>query len=260
MVVGVLGVGVAAALAASGAAVAHLVTVGQRSTTHGTPVTVRQAGSGTAGGADGSGMASADADAGTGAGSGHHLRVHLRDTQGNRTAEVDITPLRQGGNLVTIEAWHLRPGFHAIQLHSVGQCDPTGGMPFASAGDVLRPAAMRDSATAGAFPVLVVGANGRARARFTDNNVTIRDLSGASGSAIVLHAVLPAGLSAAQAAARLADDARPRIACGVVFCSRLPAGHGPTPAPMPSTPTSPTAPAPVQPPAVSPSTLTGPHW
>jgi Cu-Zn family superoxide dismutase len=250
IVVGVLGLGVAGALAASGAAVAHIVTTGQGLPAH-TPSTPADA---MAGGA-------ATSDAGTDSASptaSGLLRVYLKGTDGADVAQVDITPVARGGNLVTISAWDLAPGFHAIQLHSAGKCDA----PFASAGGLLHTAGMANSATAGAFPVLTVGADGKGRAQFTDANFKLRDLSGTGGSSIVLHGVLPPGLNAAQAATRLADDSRDRVACGVVYRPHPRKVH-PTPAPTPTAgsttpPASPTTPA--EPPTTTPTTQAGHHW
>jgi superoxide dismutase, Cu-Zn family len=252
IVAGVMGLGVAGALAASGAAVAHIVTTSQGMPTHTTSPSVN------AGGMADGGSPTAGPDNPTAKG---QLQVDLKDADGNTMAQVGITPMAQGGNLVTIAAWDLTPGFHAIQIHAVGKCDNMG---FTSAGGVLRPAGMRNSATAGAFPVLSVGADGKVSAQFMDANFKLRDLSGTAGSSIVLHDVLPSGLSAAQAATRLGDESRDRIACGVVYRPRTPkGGTHPTPSPMPTMdePTmAPDSPLPPPQPGNGPSTQAGHHW
>ncbi|HKT05082.1 MAG TPA: superoxide dismutase family protein [Rugosimonospora sp.] len=258
IVVGVLGLGVAGALAASGAAVAHMVAVGQRSSAHSaSTVTKHGAGSTTT---DRMNISSGVVGAGPAAGTG--VKVVVNASQGNQVAEVDIIPLQKGGNLVTISAWGLHPGFHAIQLHSVGACDPGGNKPFGSAGGVLNPTGMRDTASAGAFPVLTVGSNGRGQARFVDGNFTLKDLSGKNGSSVVIHAVLPSGLTDNQATAKFADDSRARVACGVVFRSK--ARHAQTPATAPGPPMDPASMPPPdmgqQQPTDTSSTQAGHHW
>jgi Cu-Zn family superoxide dismutase len=256
IVVGVLGLGVAGALAASGAAVAHIVTTGQASPAHAPSPAVSVT---AAGMADDGGTGTES----TGPTARGQLRVYLKDANGATVAQVDITPRAAGGNLVAISAWDLTPGFHAIQLHSAGKCDAGGATAFASAGGVLRPAGMRNSATAGAFPVLSVGGNGKVQAQFMAANFRLRDLSGAAGSSIVLHDVLAPGLNAAQAATRLGDDSRARIACGVVYRPRTPkGGNHPSPSPTPTAgeTTPPANPAPSEPPLATPSTQQGHHW
>jgi Cu-Zn family superoxide dismutase len=156
-----------------------------------------------------------------------YVRVFLDDAHGRRTAQVDIVALDRGGNLVTVNAWNLTPGFHGIHLHAIGSCDPTGAKPFASAGGHFNPTGQPEGMQAGAFPVLLAGANGEARTQFVDGNFRIRDLFGATGTAIVIHAApdnyanVPTrytvgGAPGPDADTRLTGDAGTRIACGVL--------------------------------------------
>lgn len=272
IVVGALGLGVAGALAASGAAVAHFVTVAAQSPAHKTSTTQGKSNTNT-NTRDGDGMGSGMLHGGTPAAtSSTHLRVYLKDTHGDRVAQVDITPLVNGGNLVGIDASNLKPGYHAIQLHAVGSCDASGDAAYASAGSLLQPSGSGNS-PAGAFPVLHVGSNGKAEASFVDKAFTLKDLSGPSGSSIVLYSVFPAGWDATQADAHRAADSRSRIACGVVYRSRVNNGGqgtgGQTPSPMPTWGGATTPPAGngngnngggMTNPGASPTTLSGPHW
>jgi Cu-Zn family superoxide dismutase len=161
-----------------------------------------------------------------------HVRVLLKDVQGRRAAQVDITASPHGGNQVTIHAWGLTPGFHAIHIHAVGVCDPGGAKPFASAGGHFNPTAKPEGMQAGAFPVLLAGANGEAQTQFVDGNFKIRELLGPSGTAVVIHAAadnyanIPNrytanGVAGPDAESQMTGDAGARIACGVISPARV---------------------------------------
>lgn len=110
----------------------------------------------------------------------------------------------------------LPPGAHGIHFHAVGRCDGD----FTTAGAHYNPGARKhglnaaDGPHAGDAPNLTVGADGRARARFTTDRVTLTGgastLADVDGTALVIHATAddqvtdPSGNSGA------------RIACGVV--------------------------------------------
>jgi Cu-Zn family superoxide dismutase len=156
-----------------------------------------------------------------------HVKVLLKDVKGKRVAQVDIEAVRQGGNRVTVHAWDLTPGFHAIHIHAAGVCDPAGAKPFASAGGHFNPTGAAEGMQAGAFPVLLAGANGEAQAQFLDGNFTIRDLVGVKGAAIVIHAgpdnyanipnrYAVNGVAGPDAETQMTGDAGARFACGVV--------------------------------------------
>jgi len=202
-------------------------------------VTVAAAASGHTAGAGrvgGDAVAAADVDV---ANHRTHVAVDLADVRGKRVAHVDIRALREGGNQVTVQAWGLTPGFHAIHIHAVGLCDPAGAKPFASAGGHFNPTGKPEGMQAGAFPVLLAGANGAASTTFTDGNFAIGDLFGPSGSAIVIHAAadnyanIPtryaaAGVAGPDAETQMTGDAGTRIACGVVSRSTVKATPTPT--------------------------------
>jgi len=228
MVAGALGLGVMAALAVSAAAIAH-------------PGAVRPAGPSAVAVGAARGLA-ADAGYGTN-GRTNRVRVQLKDVHGKRVAQVDIVALEHGGNQVTVHAWNLTPGFHAIHLHAVGSCDPAGAKPFASAGGHFNPTGKPEGMQAGAFPVLLAGANGEAQAQFTDTNFAIRDLFGPTGTAVVIHATadnygnIPprysaGGVAGPDAETQMTGDAGTRVACGVLSPSHV------KPSPSPSTMTA----------------------
>jgi superoxide dismutase, Cu-Zn family len=162
-----------------------------------------------------------------------HVRAVLHDVNGNRVGLVDITALRHGGNEVSVQAWNLTPGFHGFHIHSVGICDPAGPKPFASAGGHFNPGGTPEGMQAGAFPVLLAGADGRARAEFVDANFTIAQLAGPTGAAIVVHAApdnyaniptryLANGVPGPDAETQMTGDSGARVACAVVFPAATP--------------------------------------
>jgi Cu-Zn family superoxide dismutase len=159
-----------------------------------------------------------------------HVRAVLHDVGGNRIGVVDISARRHGGNEVSIHAWNLTPGFHGVHIHTVGVCNPAGAKPFASAGGHFNPTGTSEGMQAGAFPVLLAGADGRAQTEFVDSNFTIGQLSGPSGTAIVVHAGvdnyanIPVrysanGVAGPDSESQMTGDSGPRIACAVVFPS-----------------------------------------
>jgi Cu-Zn family superoxide dismutase len=207
VLVGALGVAVAGALGVSGVAVAH----------RGTSMTGRTA----------TQMLAAASTVGSAGGSPSHARAVLRDVKGNRVAQVDIYALPHGGNRVTVQAWNLTPGFHGIHIHAMGVCDPGGAKPFTSAGGHFNPTGGAEGMQAGAFPVLLAGADGRAAAEFLDGNFNVRDLFGQTGTAIVVHALpdnyanIPdrytsGGVAGPDMDTKMTGDGGSRVACGVL--------------------------------------------
>jgi superoxide dismutase, Cu-Zn family len=185
-----------------------------------------------------------------------HLVVQVKDVHGQRIAQVDITALRAGGNQVSIHAWHLTPGFHGVHIHSAGVCDPAGAKPFASAGGHFNPTGTAEGMQAGAFPVLLAGANGEAQTQFTDANFKISDLITTAGTSIVVHAAadnyaniptryVAGGQAGPDAETQMTGDSGARLACGVISApktgaSAAPSGSG---AAHPASPAAPAGPA-----------------
>jgi Cu-Zn family superoxide dismutase len=173
--------------------------------------------------------------------SGRHgrVRVRLNDVQGQQAAQVDIVAQRNGSNLVTIRAWNLTPGFHAIHIHSAGVCTPTGAKPFSSAGGHFNPGGHAEGMQSGAFPVLLAGPTGTASTQFTDANFTIDQLRTATGTAVVIHSLpdnyanIPNrytanGVPGPDADTQMTGDAGSRVACGVVFAPQTVPGASPS--------------------------------
>jgi superoxide dismutase, Cu-Zn family len=121
---------------------------------------------------------------------------------------------------VTVEAGPnqvLTPGFHALMVHSVGQCQanstaPTGGSPgdFYSAGDVYQAPNHTGTPASGDLTALQVRPDGSAKLVTTTSAFTAADLRNSLGTALILHQG-PGNLGASAM-----DEAGKRVACGVI--------------------------------------------
>ena len=225
------------------------------------------------------------ADAMRGSDSGiSHGRVHvvLRDANGAQIGYVNLTS-SDGATLVSVHAWSLMPGFHGFHIHSMGVCDPATAAPFTSAGGHFNPTGTAEGMQAGAFPVLLVNADGTATASFRDGNFTLRQLSGPTGSSIVIHAMpdnyanIPArytagGVAGPDMETQMTGDGGTRVACGVIAApmpgpgstvspspmmpAQTPSQQPTMPAPMPSQPTPTTSGSPTSQPTPTPTGTT----
>ena len=88
----------------------------------------------------------------------------------------------------------LSPGFHGLHIHSVGKCEadsvaPSGGAPgnFNSAGGHLQVPGHTGHPASGDLTSLQVRPDGSAKLVTTTNAFTKADLSGAEGSALIIH-------------------------------------------------------------------------
>ena len=114
----------------------------------------------------------------------------------------------------------LTPGEHGIHFHSVGSCVAASSPAFSSAGGHYNPLNKQHGLSnalgphAGDAPNLTVGADGRGKASFTTDRVTITSgattLFDADGSAIVIHG------GADDQMSQPAGNSGARVACGVV--------------------------------------------
>lgn len=114
----------------------------------------------------------------------------------------------------------LTPGEHGIHFHSVGRCVAASSPAFSSAGGHYNPLFKQHGlnnalgAHAGDAPNLTVGADGRGKASFTTDRVTITSgatsLFDADGSSIVIHG------GADDQMSQPAGNSGARVACGVV--------------------------------------------
>lgn len=122
------------------------------------------------------------------------------------------------GVLIELEAHGLKPGPHAVHIHSVGQCDAK--VKFDSAGGHFSPVPKnhgfmdKHGAHAGDMTNQFADANGNLRASIYNPNVTLkrgeRSLFDKDGSSIVIHA------AADDYKSQPAGNAGGRVACGVI--------------------------------------------
>jgi Cu-Zn family superoxide dismutase len=122
------------------------------------------------------------------------------------------------GVLIELDAHGLKPGPHAVHIHSVGQCDAKAK--FDSAGGHFSPLPKnhgfmdKHGAHAGDMTNQFADATGNLRASIYNPNVTLkrgeRSLFDKDGSSIVIHA------AADDYKSQPAGNAGGRVACGVI--------------------------------------------
>ncbi|WP_299557037.1 superoxide dismutase family protein [uncultured Mycolicibacterium sp.] len=190
----------------------------------------------------GSPAPSAEAEHGDHHGAGKKLSTRLRTADGTEVAVADIEFNDGGYATVTVRTTKsgvLTPGFHGLHIHQYGKCEPnslapSGGTPgnFNSAGGHLHTAGDGDAhghRSAGDLTSLQVREDGSALLVTTTDALTIEDLTGPDGSAIVIHerpdnfANIPPeryqqinGAPAPDQTTLDTGDAGSRVACGVI--------------------------------------------
>jgi superoxide dismutase, Cu-Zn family len=147
------------------------------------------------------------------------MTTQLKSTDGNVVANATFE-FTNGYATVTVEAGPnqvLSPGFHALMVHSVGQCvanspAPTGGSTgdFESAGDVYQAPNHTGTPASGELTDLQVRPDGSAKLVTTTSAFTAADLRNSSGSALILHQ------DAGNLGASAMNEAGKRVACGVI--------------------------------------------
>jgi Cu-Zn family superoxide dismutase len=147
------------------------------------------------------------------------LTTQLKTADGSPVANATFE-FANGYATVTVEAGPnqvLSPGFHGLQIHSVGKCDatsaaPTGGSTgdFESAGAVYQASNHTGYPASGDLTALQVRSDGAAKLVTTSNAFTASDLRNSSGTALIIH----------QTADNLGNTASAesgkRLACGVI--------------------------------------------
>ena len=144
--------------------------------------------------------------------------ANLVNAQGGSIGTAKITPTT-GGVKISVSVAHLTPGQHGIHIHTVGKCE---GPAFTTAGGHFNPTSAHhgDNNTQsphphlGDLPNLVVGKNGKGKATFIANGITLDNSANSlfheGGTALVIHAK-PDDLMTDPS-----GNSGDRIACGVI--------------------------------------------
>lgn len=136
------------------------------------------------------------------------LTTQLKTADGIPVANATFE-FANGYATVTVEAGPnqvLSPGFHGLQIHSVGKCEGD----FDSAGSVYQAADHTGYPASGDLTALQVRSDGSAKLVTTSNSFTAADLRSSSGSALILHQSVD-NLGGGPTA-----ESNKRIACGVI--------------------------------------------
>jgi Cu-Zn family superoxide dismutase len=115
--------------------------------------------------------------------SGRRAVAAISDANGQKVGVV-VFKERHGEVEVSAEVWRVAPGFHGFHVHTTGECVP----PFTSAGGHYNPGGVPHGDHAGDMPSLLVNQDGTAELEFETDRFTLRDLSDADGSAVIVHA------------------------------------------------------------------------
>jgi superoxide dismutase, Cu-Zn family len=144
--------------------------------------------------------------------------VDLKDAQGKSVGSAVIWDHNSGGGIgIELNLHDLPPGEHALHFHQNAQCDAPD---FKSAGPHFNPDGKKhglenpEGHHAGDMKNFTVGANGKAKLRTADKDVTLGDdnhsLFSNGGTALVIHA------KADDMKSDPAGNAGDRIACGII--------------------------------------------
>jgi Cu-Zn family superoxide dismutase len=174
--------------------------------------------------------------------------------KGNDGTQVGTATLEfaNGYATVTVEAGPnqvLSPGFHGLQIHSVGACEATGagsGGNFSSAGDVYQAPNHTGYPASGDLTSLQVRPDGSAKLVTTTSAFTAADLRNSSGTSLVVHQN-PGNFNGDG------GESGKRIACGVIAAAAATTTSSTTTTTSVSTVTTTIA---VPPPETSTSTVT----
>ena len=142
-------------------------------------------------------------------------KVELKDAQGKDVGSIVIWD--QGpGVALQLNLHDLTPGEHALHFHQVPKCE---GPDFKSAGGHFNPESKKhgfdnpEGHHAGDIRNFTVGADGKAKARLENPDVTLKDGPHSlvtNGAAVVVHA------KADDYKTDPAGNAGDRVACGVI--------------------------------------------
>jgi Cu-Zn family superoxide dismutase len=142
-------------------------------------------------------------------------KIELKDAQGKSVGDIVLWDQGSGVGL-QLDLHDLTPGEHAIHFHQVPKCEAPD---FKSAGGHFNPDAKKhgfdnpDGHHAGDMKNFTVGADGKAKIKMEDADVTLKDgphslLS--NGAAVVVHA------KADDYKTDPSGNSGDRVACGVI--------------------------------------------
>lgn len=184
------------------------------------------------------------------------LSTQLKSANGTQVANATFD-FANGYATVTVEAGPnqvLTPGFHGLQVHSVGKCEansvaPTGGATgdFYSAGEVYQAPGHSGYPASGELTALEVRPDGSAKLVTTTSAFTAAELRSSSGSALIVHQ------DADSLGNAPAGEPVKRLACGVIAAAAATATSSATATTTVTTVTTTTA---APPPSTSTSTST----
>ncbi|MCV7444718.1 superoxide dismutase family protein [Mycobacterium paraense] len=174
------------------------------------------------------------------------MTTQVKSSDGTQVATATFD-FANGYATVTVEAGPnqvLSPGFHGLQIHSVGKCE---GSDFSSAGSVYQAPGHTGYPASGDLTALQVRSDGSAKLVTTSNSFTAADLRSSSGTALVIHQ------SADNLGSAPAGESSKHIACGVIAAASATTTSSTTETTSVTTVTTTTA---VPPPSTSTSTST----
>lgn len=149
-------------------------------------------------------------------------QADILDASGNTVGQMILVDAGNGKSVVQIQVTGIPAGWHGFHLHQVGQCDPAGEEPFASAGDHWTLGGETHPNHSGDMPALLAGQDGTARLAFETDRFTIADLFDADSTAVLIHsgpdnlANIPERYGTPDEETLSAGDSGTRIACGVI--------------------------------------------
>jgi len=142
-------------------------------------------------------------------------KVELKDAQGKDVGSILVWD-QGSGVALQLDLHDLTPGEHALHFHQVPKCE---GPDFKSAGGHFNPESKKhgfenpDGHHAGDMKNFTVGADGKAKAKLEDVDVTLKDGPHSlltNGAAVVVHA------KADDYKTDPSGNSGDRVACGVI--------------------------------------------
>lgn len=137
------------------------------------------------------------------------MTTQLKSPDGTQVATATFD-FANGYATVTVEAGPnqvLSPGFHGLQIHSVGKCETND---FESAGAVYQASDHTGYPASGDLTALQVRSDGSAKLVTTSNLFTAADLRNNAGTALIIHQ------NADYLGTSPTGDSGKRLACGVI--------------------------------------------